>query len=272
MSIVTLSTDFGYADFIVGALKGQLITLNPDFSIVDISHYLSAKNYFYSAYICRNAFVHFPEQSIHIVLIDIFNSTPTHLLVAEHKKHYFVVPDNGIITMILNDKIEQIVKFDLRKNITTTTEITLEAAKIATELAKGKYIRQLGKEVEEMREIYPMRAAIGKDSIEGQIVFIDKNENAIINIMKEEFEEAKKDRTFRILLPNNEKITRISDNYSMAQSGNLVAWFNSAGFLEIAIKNGGLAGLFGLQDISASEAKHKKMYETIRIFFDNKDM
>ena len=67
MSIVTLSTDIGQQDYIVGAIKGQLLSANKNIQIVDISHYLSQSNFPEAAYICKNAFTYFPAKTIHII-------------------------------------------------------------------------------------------------------------------------------------------------------------------------------------------------------------
>ena len=271
MSIVTLSTDFQTNDFIVGAMKGQVLSLTPDIRIVDISHELSAQNYAHTAYVCKNAFKHFPENSIHVVLIDLFRYQPTHLLISEYKKQYFITPDNGIITMILNNEIEQIAKVDLKKNMHSTTDITAQVAKIVNELSKGKYVRQIGKEITEIIELYPMLPAAGSDWIEGQIIFIDNNDNAIANITRKEFEEYGKGRKFTILFGRSERIVRVGQNYSSSSQGNIVAWFNSADHLEIGINTGKLASLFSLQDISLSQSKHNKMFETVRIIFEEEE-
>lgn len=271
MSIVTLSTDFQTNDFIVGAMKGQLLSLNPELNIIDISHELNAQNYAHTAYVCKNALLYFPENSIHIVLVDLFKFPPTHLLISEYKKQYFITPDNGIITMILNNEIEQIAKVDLKKNMHSTTDITAQVAKIVNELSKGKYVRQIGKEITEIIELYPMLPAAGSDWIEGQIIFIDNNDNAIANITRKEFEEYGKGRKFTILFGRSERIVRIGQNYSSSSQGNIVAWFNSADHLEIGINTGKLASLFSLQDISLSQSKHNKMFETVRIIFEEEE-
>ncbi len=268
MPIVTLSTDFKENDFVAGAMKGQLLSLNKELIITDISHELSSGNYAHTSYVCRNAFKYYPENTIHIVLIDLFKNNTPHLLLTEYKQQYIIAPDNGILTMIFNQSIENIVKVNLNAQERTTIAITNTAANIANELSKGKYIRQIGKPVEEIEEIYPMRPAIGPNWIEGQIIFIDKYGNAVVNITRKEFEEYGKGRRFQILFSRNDIVKKISPNYADVQTGSALAWFNSAGNLELAISNGQIAHLFGLRDISVAQARHNKLYETVRIFFE----
>ncbi|HEX4852240.1 MAG TPA: SAM-dependent chlorinase/fluorinase, partial [Puia sp.] len=76
MALLTLTSDFGQQDYLSGAVKGQLLQVNPDFVIADIAHHLSPFNYPQAAYICRNALWQFPENTYHIVLVNLFEQKP----------------------------------------------------------------------------------------------------------------------------------------------------------------------------------------------------
>ena len=114
-----------------------------------------------------------------------------------------------------------------------------------------------------------MRATIGSDWLEGQIIFIDNFENVVVNITKEEFEEQRKDRDFHISFMRNETINTLSDNYASVPPGEKLAWFNAAGYLEISVNKGNMAGLFGLRRFSqdAGPLQSKWFYQTVRIYF-----
>jgi S-adenosylmethionine hydrolase len=91
-----------------------------------------------------------------------------------------------------------------------------------------------------------------------------------LNITKDEFEEIRRGRNFRIvLMRNSEFITKISDDYADAQPGENLAFFNAAGYLEIAINKGNIAGLFGLQRYAnTSNMQNRLLYQTVRIMFE----
>ncbi|HYE54990.1 MAG TPA: SAM-dependent chlorinase/fluorinase, partial [Chitinophagaceae bacterium] len=57
--LLTLTSDIGQQDYLVGAIKGQLLQLSPDFRFVDISHQLLPFNYPQAAYVTRNAIKNF---------------------------------------------------------------------------------------------------------------------------------------------------------------------------------------------------------------------
>src|SRR5579863_3890409 len=101
MALITLTSDIGQQDYLVGAVKGQLLQIDPGFSLVDITHQLSPFNYPQAAYVCRNAIRNFPPYTCHIILVNLFEQKPEQLLLAFHKEQYILVADNGLLTMIL---------------------------------------------------------------------------------------------------------------------------------------------------------------------------
>jgi S-adenosylmethionine hydrolase len=274
MAIVTLSTDIGQQDYIVGAIKGQLLSYNHSLNIVDISHYLSQSNFPEAAYICSNAFQHFPKNTIHIVLLHFFENKVNHLLVAEHKDQFIICADNGILMMITNERPSKVHKISF-SNSKTFLETTNLIAQNVNELSQCFSINTIGEMFTEYFTILPLQPTISNNWIKGQIIFIDNFENVVINITKPIFEEQRKGRRFNIVLKRNEVIEDLSDNYLSVNEGEKVAWFNSAGYLELAVNKGNMAGLFGLQgfnEINYKEGKsmqNKLFYSTATIFFED---
>src|SRR3569833_3169272 len=113
MPIVTLSTDIGLTDYITGAIKGQLLSADASNTIVDITHQLSQHNYQHTAYLCNSAFKHFPAGTFHIIIVNLFESLPTHMLVAEHNSQYIACPDNGILTTVCGTKPANVIAVDV---------------------------------------------------------------------------------------------------------------------------------------------------------------
>jgi S-adenosylmethionine hydrolase len=104
MPVVTLSTDIGQSDYVIGAIKGQLLQAAPYVSLIDITHQLISNNYLHAAYVCTNAFSFYPAGTFHFVIINLFERRPEHLLLAKYKDQIIVCPDNGILTMIAGEK------------------------------------------------------------------------------------------------------------------------------------------------------------------------
>lgn len=275
MPVVTLTTDIGQNDYIIGAIKGQLLTVNPSFTIVDITHTLSPFNYLQAAYICTNAYRHFPENSMHIVLVNFFETSPQHMLIAPYNNQWLVCPDNGILTMITGARPPGLIGLSIpQQDNLGILQCTQPVAVALNKLSQGTALTSLGNTHVAIEEKYPLRSTIGPDWMEGQIIFIDNFENVVVNITREEFNEQRKGRKFKIVFTRNEIIDTLSANYSTAAPGEKLAWFNSAGYLEIAINKGNMAGLFGLQGFTESmhqqntALQNKWFYQTVRIFFE----
>jgi S-adenosylmethionine hydrolase len=275
MPLLTLTSDIGQQDFLVGAVKGQLLQVNPNFTVVDISHNLSPFNYPQAAYVCRNAIRSFPPGTFHIVLINLFDVRPEHLLLTQHNDQFIGCADNGLITMILEEVPHKIVALPLSKSAQKNTLYCATVFGNAFhEICNGKTIEDIGDPSISIEVKNPLRPLLGNNWIEGQIIFIDNFENVIINITKDEFEEQRRGRSFKIVFKRDEVIDKISDTYADVSESEKLALFNSAGYLEIAINKGNAAGLFGLQGYLEQQTsqsqylQNRLLYQTIKIYFE----
>jgi S-adenosylmethionine hydrolase len=272
MPLVTLTSDIGQQDYLVGAVKGQLLQINPDFSLIDITHQLSPFNYPQSAYVCRNAIRNFPHFTYHIVLVNLFEQKPDQLLLAFHKNQYILCADNGLLTMILEEKPEMVIGLPLQKQ---AVKNTLFCAKVFGQaihsICNGQSLLDIGEPDVAIIEKNHLRPLLGEDWIEGQIIFIDNFENVIVNIRREEFEEQRRGRSFRIVFKRDEIIERISETYADVPEGEKLALFNSGGYLEIAINKGNAAGLFGLHGFMEQSQnnylQNRLYYQTVKVYF-----
>jgi S-adenosylmethionine hydrolase len=274
MPLITLTSDIGQQDFLIGAVKGQLIQHNSNFSFVDISHNLSPFNYPQAAYVCRNAIRNFPPGTFHLILVNLFDERPEHMLLAEHNGQFIGCADNGLLTMILEEVPQKVVALPLdKREQKNTIYCTTVFAKAFQAIHNGSGIEETGDADVSIQVKNPLRPMLGNDYIEGQIIFIDNFENVIVNIHRDEFEEQRKGRSFKIVFKRDEVIDRISDTYADVNEGEKLALFNSAGYLEIAINKGNAAGLLGLQGFSEKQIQQSHMsnrlfYQTVKVYFE----
>ena len=275
MALITLTSDIGRQDFLTGAVKGQLLQINNQFTIVDISHELSPFNYPQAAYVCRNAIKNFSPKTFHIVLVNLFDKKPDHLLFIEHNGQYIGCADNGLITMILEETPQKVIALPLspleQKNTLYCARVF---AKAFQSILEGKTLEETGDADVSIEVKNPLRPLLGEKFIEGQIIFIDNFENVIINITKEEFEEQRRGRSFKIVFKRDEIIEKISETYADVNESEKLALFNSAGYLEIAINKGNAAGLFGLEgytekaNMQTQYMQNRLLYQTVKIYFE----
>ena len=273
MPILTLTTDIGQRDYLVGAIKGQFLSVDPSFLINDITHYLSQTNFPQAAYICSNAFKYYPPGSLHLVIVNFFETAPKQLLVAQYRQQVIICPDNGILTMITGEIPKELMAIPV-KGQKTLLELTQLIADSIIPSTGGKPLSFKGAIAKPIVERYPLKPTIGQDWMEGQILFIDSFENVVINITKADFDQHGRGRGFKIYFRRDEAFDTISSNYTDVPGTEKLAWFNSAGYLELSLRNGNMAGLFGFQVFNEqlqqnrANVENKWFYQSIRVMFE----
>jgi len=274
MPLLTLTSEIGHQDYLVSAVKAGLIKVNPEFSIIDISHSISPFNYPQAAYVCRSAYRNFPEFTYHIILVNLFDKKNDHLLLVFHNDQYILCADNGLLPMILEEKPELVIGIPIpEKTVPNIISYAGIMGHTIQQLVEGTSIKDIGQADINYIEKNPLKPVLHEDWMEGQIIFIDNFENVIVNITRRQFEESRKGRKFRIIFKRDEVIDRISNSYADVAEGEKLALFNSSGYLEIAINKGNAAGLFGLKGIQEKAGKlssilqNQLFYQTVRVDF-----
>lgn len=265
MSIITLTTDFGLKDHKVASIKGKILSLKKDISIVDISHEIDAHNLMQTAYVVRNAYSYFPEGTIHIISVDSFHHKDRKLLVIKANKHYFICADNGLFTLIFNDKKpEKIYEITLNNRFNDTVNFTTTDVfvPVAVHLQNGGVPELIGREISEIRESkFPNPIFTENQKIlSGEVVYIDNFGNLIFNINKDIFTRYSSIYEEFTIKFRNYHLTQIVEKYtdlvvSWEKEGDAfgreMAFFNEAGLLQIAFykgtKNNGASSLSGME-------------------------
>lgn len=272
MPILTFTSDFGSSDHLVGVVKGEIMKQNEGLNIIDITHDIIPYNFMQAAYVCKGIFESFPAESFHLIFVNAFDNNANHLLVAKHRNQYIGIPDNGLITMILDGLPDKVVSVPIpagtKKNIRNFTSIFITAF---TELLSGGKMERIGDASVVIQEKNMIKPYYTKQYIEGQILMIDRFLNVIVNITKEQFEEQRQGRKFKIVLLRDAFIEKISEHYAEVPEGEKLAFFNESGFLEIAVNKGYAAPLFGLGEFSSANTHHhekRQYYQTVKVFFE----
>ncbi len=110
--IVTLITDFGWDDGYAGAVKGAILSVNPDVTIVDITHGIPPHSILDAALCLRSVFSFFPPRTVHLVVVDPGVGGERRGLLVTSEHHLFVGPDNGVFTFARED-LETSACYDL---------------------------------------------------------------------------------------------------------------------------------------------------------------
>lgn len=265
MSIITLTTDFGTKDHFIGAVKGAIYSQLPKAVVVDITHQITPFNIPETAYIIKNSYKSFPNGTTHIIGVDSELSETNKHIALELDNHYFVCPDNGLISMITKEiKPKRVVEINIHDRVESSFPVLDVFVQVACHISRGGKLAVIGKEVKTIKEITEVQPKISQDQnqITGAIIYIDNYGNVISNINKKLIQEIGKGRSFTITA-GHYKFNTVFNKYNdiitdkkgdvRQYDGSKLAIFNSAGNLEIAIYRsnlqtvGGASTLLGLE-------------------------
>jgi S-adenosyl-L-methionine hydrolase (adenosine-forming) len=264
MSFITLTTDFGTKDHFVGAVKGAIYSELENAKIVDITHEISPFNITETAYILKNSYKSFPEGTIHIIGVDSELSDSNKHIALELDNHFFVCPDNGLISMIASEiNPTKIVEINIHDRIESSFPVLDVFVQVACFIARGGNLTVIGKEIKSYKKLVEIQPKVNQfqTQIIGGVIYIDNYGNVITNIKEKMFQEVGKGRKFKITATRysfekiyskyNEIKGNTTENHSF--DGSKLAIFNSAGYLEIALYRsnlntvGGASTLLGLE-------------------------
>lgn len=254
MALLTFTSDFGHRDHYVAAVKGAILSQLSDVTIVDISHEVNAFNVSQAAYLVRSAYRYFPKGTVHLIGVKSEASPEAPHRLVIYEGHYFVAADTGIFRLMFKKEPDAVYDLHLASSSDVMTFPVLHVLVNAVcHLLRGGTPEVIGKKAPSIREAYPGNVFKDQDTIKGHVIHVDRYDNLITDIPQRIFNEVGLGRKFKILLRTSKfKVKKISTQYSDGNSGDVVAVFNTDGFLEIAIRDGapdsggGAAQLLGL--------------------------
>jgi S-adenosylmethionine hydrolase len=246
--LITFTTDFGLSDHFVGTMKGVVAGIAPQARVIDISHDIANYNVTEAAFVIAEAWSYFPKRSIHVVVVDPGVGSSRRPILAEAGGHYFIAPDNGVLSMVLDAAPHRVrvisnPKF-MRREISRTFHGRDVFAPAAAHLAKGAKTAAFGKVINDYcRTGIARPSQIGKDAWRGAILKVDRFGNLITNFAAREFAGFNA-RPFE-MRAGSQRIHRLALTYAEAGIGELVAIVGSSGYLEIAANQASAASLLG---------------------------
>ena len=252
--IITLLTDFGEIDGFVGAMKGVILSINPNAKIIDISHEIPAQDIEAGAFVFRRTYHYFPKGTIHIVVIDPGVGSERKILAVQSSDYFFITPDNQVLKYILNSDetltvVEVLNKEFFLNSVSQTFHGRDIFAPVAAHLSIGVPINKLGHKTNNFDRGKIDQPIITQTSIIGSIIYIDKFGNLITNIGQNLIK-----KSVSSIQIGQTHIRKLSTSYSEAEVNQPLALIGSSGFLEIAVRNG-----------NASERLLAKRKDTVRI-------
>lgn len=237
-SLIVLLTDFGYQDEYVAMMKAVILNINYNARFIDLCHNIPAQNIHWAAILLGKCYYYFPKGTIFVSVVDPGVGSKRKIVLLKTRKYYFIAPDNGLLTMIMEKekyKVRDITnsKYTL-KEISNTFHGRDIMAPVAGYLSKGIPFSKFGPILKKITTIKLPRPILKNNKIYGELIHIDKFGNLITNMERENLAG----KAFKSLIISNKKIDKISNSYDENPKGKLLAIWGSKGFLEISVNQG----------------------------------
>jgi S-adenosyl-L-methionine hydrolase (adenosine-forming) len=240
--LITITTDFGYRDAYVGAMKGVILTMNPQAVLVDISHDVPPQDIATGGQVLADAAPYFPEGTIHLAVVDPGVGSNRRLIAARTKSYTFVAPDNGILTRALDkEPPERVVSLTEASYWLPNPSATFHGrdilAPIAARLSLGTPLPYFGPTIDDWLRLPMPRVERGTDgAVKGEVTHIDHYGNLITNLRPGDVPTGGRGEIFIIA---NVQIKGLSQCYD--EGADLIAIVGSGGYIEIARVRGDAA-------------------------------
>jgi S-adenosylmethionine hydrolase len=236
--VIALLSDFGTRDHYAGTMKGVMLTICPDATLVDITHDVPAHDVLDGALQLAAAARYFPAGTIFLAVVDPGVGSPRRGIAAEAGDYRFVAPDNGVLTAVLRDWTpKKVVELTERRYARPTVSRTFEGrdrfAPAAAWLAKGIQLTALGRPAPDYHRLDIPQPQIADDTITGAVLRVDRFGNVMTNIDRKGFEAAARSGTMQVLAGGH-AVGRLVATYADIQPGEICALFGSTDHLELA--------------------------------------
>jgi len=246
--VITLTTDFGTADYYVGAMKGVLLTIAPNAVLVDLSHQIPPQDVRAGYRVLRDTAGEFPPGTVHLAVVDPGVGGDRRPLAVRALSHYWVGPDNGLLSHALKQEQAEVRQLChpgiARPEIGSTFHGRDLFAPFAAHLAGAFPFVEVGPEVTDPVILTQTPAHQTSTGWAGEIEHVDTFGNLITNIPAEVLSPV--GRPLLIRPGTQAAIAGLSSTYGDVAAGELVALIGSTGTLEIAVCDGSAASALGL--------------------------
>ena len=245
--IITLLTDFGDADGFVGAMRGRLLTVAPEARLVDLAHHVPRGDVAKAAQVLRRSAPYFPPGCVHLIVVDPGVGSGRRVLVALHKGHTFVAPDNGVLGPTLDALGEP-----AQARIWSVTDPALTPwpvshtfhgrdifAPVAGAIAAGHPVEAVGVQIDDSVRLPSPVQHIEGGWRRGAVVEIDAFGNAITDLAGH--------ASVEIRLADGTRLSGPHRAYAEVERGAPVIIVSSNDTVEIAVREGDAAARFDLR-------------------------
>jgi S-adenosylmethionine hydrolase len=257
--VIALLSDFGTRDHYAGTMKGVILGICPEATLVDITHDVPAHDVLEGALQLAASYKYFPAGTVFLAVVDPGVGSARRGIAVEAGDYRFVAPDNGVLTMVLRETaprrvVELTERRFARPTVTRTFEGRDRFAPAAAWLAKGTQLSAFGRAVPEYHRLEIPAVETSADALRGQVLTVDRFGNLVTNLDRRTFDAFAKQAPIQILAAGT-PVARLVSTYSEIAVGEVCALFGSSDHLELAAHAASAAEHLGIGRHAAVEVR-----------------
>jgi S-adenosyl-L-methionine hydrolase (adenosine-forming) len=241
-AIITLTTDYGIEDHLVGTLKGVILKINPEVTIVDITHRIAPFDLLDGALTIGSTYSYFPSKTIHVVVVDPGVGTDRRPILVSAQSQYFIAPDNGVLSMIYEREQNIVVRHANAEHyylqpLSKTFHGRDVFAPLAAWLSKGFQTAGMGEEIHDYKKFALPRPKPWDNGLKGVVLKIDAFGNLITNFREQDVKGGTDHGAIKLQVGTHE-VTQLVETFAKGKAGVPIAYWGSSGYLEIGMNKG----------------------------------
>lgn len=243
--VIALLSDFGSRDHYAGTMKGVVIGICPDVTLIDITHDITPHDVVEGALQLAASYRFFPPGTIFLAIVDPGVGSSRRGIAAEAGDYRFVAPDNGVLTAVLRElPPKRVVELTERRYARPTVSRTFEGrdrfAPAAAWLAKGIQLSALGRTVTTYQHLDLPVADIGDTLLAGVVLRVDRFGNLVSNVDRRTFEAFTRGQPVSLRVAGR-PVAGVVATYADIRAGEVCALFGSTDHLEFAVNGASAA-------------------------------
>jgi S-adenosylmethionine hydrolase len=253
MPIITLLTDYGITDSYVAEVKGAILRINSDVTLVDISHDIGNYDISSGAFHLARSVPYFPDGTIHVGVVDPGVGSSRKAIIIKSLNAWFVGPDNGLLapaaerlgvekiweitnTSLLPHKVSDV--FDGRDIFGPTGAL----------LSKGVSPYDIGDEIKDYIRLPSYEPKLSDDKVEATIIHVDGFGNLVTNVTYDTLQKigVNTAQRFRVNIDSTEYVLPYVRRFSAVPKGELLLLVAGGGYLEVSVNQGSASEKLGI--------------------------
>jgi len=250
--IITLLTDFGSRDGYAGSMKGVLLSLAPEATLVDITHEIPPGDVLAGAFVLNQVLGYFPPGTVHVAVVDPGVGTDRRILAAQYAGQTVVAPDNGLISLVDADhRLEAIAsvsneQFFLSNRVGSTFDGRDVMAPVAAALARGERLDRLGPPPNTYKLLEVPAPRFDGNAITGQVLYVDHFGNCVTNIRRKTLADSLPRLAAVAVWAGGKPVGALREAFGHVGRGEPAAILDSMDLLEVAVNGDRACDALGL--------------------------